>query len=66
MGRLVSIAELAVLTATCESTWRKKIAKGEVPVVRIGRSIRIAEHVVQEILARGLGKVEAPAEANAQ
>lgn len=61
LGRLVSIAELAALTSMCDSTWRKRIARGQVPVVRIGRSVRVAEHVVEEILARGLKKSEAVA-----
>jgi excisionase family DNA binding protein len=66
MGRLVPLAELAMLTGTCEATWRKKIARGELPVVRIGRSIRVAEEVVQEILERGLVTPADPAEACAR
>ncbi len=63
MGRLVPIAELAVRTGTCESTWRKKIARREIPVVRIGRSVRIAEEVVQEIILRGVPSAEAAVKA---
>jgi excisionase family DNA binding protein len=54
MGRLIPIAELAMRTGTCESTWRKKIARGEISVVRIGRSIRIAEDVTEKIIECGL------------
>ena len=66
MGRLISIAELAFLTSTCEATWRKKIARGELQVLRIGRAVRIPEHVVQEILVRGLGKADASTEADGE
>lgn len=53
MGKLITIAELAMRSATCEATWRRKIASGELPVVRIGRSIRIAEDVAELILREG-------------
>jgi excisionase family DNA binding protein len=54
MGRLISLAELAVRTGMCESTWRKKVARGEVPVIRIGRSVRVDEAVVQLIVQCGV------------
>jgi excisionase family DNA binding protein len=54
MGRLISLAELAVRTSTCESTWRKKIARGEVPVIRIGRSVRVDEEIVKLIIQCGV------------
>ena len=55
MGRLISLAELAVRTSTCESTWRKKIARGELPVIRIGRSVRVDEAIVELLLTCGIG-----------
>jgi excisionase family DNA binding protein len=54
MGRLISLAELATRTSMCESTWRKKVARGEVPVIRIGRSVRVDEEVVKLIVACGV------------
>jgi excisionase family DNA binding protein len=54
MGRLISLAELAVRTGMCESTWRKKVARGEVPVIRIGRSVRVDEAVAQLIVSCGV------------
>jgi len=54
MGRLISLAELATRTGTCESFWRKKISRGEVPVIRIGRAIRVDEEVVKLIVACGV------------
>ena len=60
MGRLISLAELAVRTGTCESTWRKKVARGEVPVVRIGRSVRVDEEVVKLIVLCGVSTRKIP------
>lgn len=54
MGRLISLAELAVRTGMCESTWRKKVARGEVPVIRIGRSVRVDEEIVKLIIQCGV------------
>lgn len=54
MSRLISLAELATRTGMCESTWRKKVARGEVPVVRIGRSVRVDEEIVKLIVTCGI------------
>jgi excisionase family DNA binding protein len=54
MGRLISLAELAVRTGMCESTWRKKVSRGEVPVIRIGRSVRVDEEIVKLIVQCGV------------
>ncbi len=53
MGRLVTIAELAARSGTCESTWRKAIAREEIPVVRIGRAVRVAEDVAERLIREG-------------
>ncbi len=50
MERLISFAEAAARTGTCESTWRKKAARGEISVVRIGRSIRVSEGELERSL----------------
>ena len=65
MGRLISLAELAARTATCESTWRKKVARGEVPVIRIGRSVRVDEEVVKLIVACGVQRRAKPTNVHA-
>ncbi len=62
MGRLISIAELATRTATCESTWRKAISRGEIPIVRIGRAVRVSEDVAERLIREGT-HAKAPAEA---
>jgi excisionase family DNA binding protein len=54
MGRLISLAELATRTGMCESTWRKKVARGEIPVIRIGRSVRVDEEIVKLIVQCGV------------
>lgn len=53
MGRLITLTELAHRTGTCEQTWRYKIKTGELPVIRIGRSVRVAEAVVDQIIREG-------------
>jgi len=60
MGRLISLAELAARTSTCESFWRKKIARGEVPVIRIGRSVRVDEEIVKLIIQCGIQRRPTP------
>jgi excisionase family DNA binding protein len=62
MGRLNTLAELATRTSTCESTWRKKVARGEVPVIRIGRSVRVDEEIVQLIIQCGMPSRRKPAD----
>ena len=54
MGRLISLAELAVRTYMCESTWRKKVASGELLVIRIGRLVRVDEEIVKLIIQCGV------------
>lgn len=61
MARLISLAELAARTGMCESTWRKKVARGEVPVVRIGRSVRVDEEIVKLIVTCGIRSKVRPA-----
>jgi|GEM_PF-1211259 excisionase family DNA binding protein len=56
MGRLVTIAELAARSGTCESTWRKAIAREEIPVIRIGRAVRIAEEVAERLIREGTAR----------
>ena len=65
MGRLISLAELAARTSTCESTWRKKIARGELPVIRIGRSVRVDEEIMQLIIQCGVQRRSKPMHGNA-
>ncbi len=54
MTRLISLAELAARSGMCESTWRKKMERGELPVIRIGRSIRVAEAVAKRVIREGM------------
>ncbi len=65
MGRLITLAELATRTSTCESTWRKKVQRGDLPVIRIGRSVRVDEEVVKLIVACGVQRRSKPPQATA-
>ena len=65
MGQLISLAELAVRTSTCESTWRKKVASGELPVIRIGRLVRVDQEIVKLIIQCGVQRRPKPTNVNA-
>jgi excisionase family DNA binding protein len=53
MGRLLRAAECAVKLSIRESTIRKMILEGRIDVVRIGRSVRIPETCVEDMIAKG-------------
>ena len=40
---LLSIAEVATRTSTSQSFWRKQLARRVIPVVRVGRCVRIRQ-----------------------
>ncbi len=52
--RLFSIAEVARLTGTSASFWRKAISRRTVPVVRLGRAVRIPEAAVETAVRLGV------------
>lgn len=55
--RFYSCSEIAEYLGTCEKTVRRLCDRGEVPSVRIGRSVRIDIKKLEEILeARELGR----------
>ena len=49
--RLLSARELSERTGIPRSTWYDVLARGELPVVRIGSSIRVAENDAAQYLA---------------
>ena len=51
--RLVTVFELEQLTGVKVSTWRKAIAQRRIPVVRIGRSVRVPYEFVQKLIQDG-------------
>jgi excisionase family DNA binding protein len=51
--RLISIDELARITDTEPSWWQVRIRHGEIPVVKLGRHVRLRLQDVEEVLDRG-------------
>lgn len=52
--RLLALPEVAALTSTSVSLWRKLVRRGVVPSVKIGRLVRIPQSVVDAYLRLGL------------
>ena len=42
--RYLTVAELARRTGMSSAYWRRAIVRKVIPVVRLGRSVRVAEH----------------------
>ena len=53
-GPLLSIKEVAPLLNVKESTLRSWVHQKKVPVIRLGRCVRIKYEVIQNIQERGL------------
>ena len=51
--RLLTVFEAEQLTGRKASTWRKDILNRKVPVVRIGRSVRIPVEAIQKMIKAG-------------
>jgi excisionase family DNA binding protein len=51
--RLLSLDQCAELTGRKKSTWRKDVAERRVPVVRLGRLVRIPLSAVQALIRDG-------------
>jgi excisionase family DNA binding protein len=49
---MLTVAETASFLQVSEKTIRRMIAAGQLPVVRIGRSIRIRPEVIENIVRR--------------
>jgi len=49
--KLMTFKAVAAQTATSESYWRKVAARGEIPVVKLGRAVRIREADLTRFLA---------------
>lgn len=54
MGKLFSLFEVAARTSTSVAFWRKAIGRKQVPVVRIGRLVRVREEDVDACCRLGL------------
>ena len=51
--KLLTVFELENLTGRKVSTWRKAIAERKIPVVRIGRSVRVPYEFVERLIENG-------------
>jgi excisionase family DNA binding protein len=54
MDRMLSVAQLASTTGMSVAYWRKAVSRKELPVVRLGRSVRIREADAERFLAAGV------------
>jgi len=52
MQKLLSVADAAELTGASVSFWRKQIANQSVPVVKVGRLVRLRPADIEDYLAR--------------
>lgn len=52
--RFFSCRDVAVFLGLSEKTIRRKVDRGELPVVRIGRSVRVDKKRLDEQLENGL------------
>jgi len=53
MMRLLTVDQFAEATGWKPSTIRQKIWRRELPVVRLGRSVRLKESTLSEMVERG-------------
>ena len=51
--RLLTLAECEARTGRKVATWRKAILRKEIPVVRLGRSVRIPEEFIEDLIKQG-------------
>jgi len=51
--RLLTLMECEARTGRKVSTWRKAIAQRKIAFVRLGRSVRIPEEVIEQMIAQG-------------
>jgi hypothetical protein len=52
-GQLLTLVEAEARTKRKVSTWRKDIRLRKVPYVRLGRSVRIPEEFIDQMIAKG-------------
>ena len=59
--RLLSLAECELKTGRKVPTWRKAIARREIPFVRIGRNVRIPLEYIDSLISEGWSEPVNPA-----
>jgi hypothetical protein len=50
LERLLTIADIEELTAKSGTFWRRQVASGALPVVRIGRGVRVKPSDLQRFI----------------
>lgn len=60
MSRLLTLAECAERTSTTERWWRRAVFEKRIPVVRLGRLVRIEETDLEALIAAGRFPAESP------
>jgi hypothetical protein len=51
--RLLTLGEAEAMTGRKVSTWRKDILRRRIPVVKIGRSVRIPIEAIEDLIRQG-------------
>ena len=59
MSRLLTLAECAERTSTTERWWRRAVFERRVPVVRLGRLVRVDESDLEAFIAAGRAEASA-------
>lgn len=54
--RFLTVAEVAELMRVSKMTVYRMVHSGEIPAVRVGKSFRVPEKAVEDIIASGLGE----------
>lgn len=54
--RFVTVAEVADLMRVSKMTVYRMIHSGEIPAVRVGKSFRVPQSAVQQLIEAGLGE----------
>ncbi|QDB80317.1 helix-turn-helix domain-containing protein [Georgenia sp. 311] len=53
--RFLTVAEVAELLRVSKMTVYRMVHAGDIPAVRVGRSFRVPQHAVEEMLNSGVG-----------
>lgn len=61
--RFLTVAEVAQLARVSRMTVYRMVHAGELPAIRVGKSFRVPEAAVEEMLSEGLPLPESTAEA---
>ena len=54
--RFLTVAEVAELMRVSKMTVYRMVHSGEIPAVRMGRSFRVPQKAVEDLIASGLGE----------